>query len=116
MRDCFRRDIQRGNTVQKAVISLGIAGALTAATATGAWAGWGCGSNAFPGGQYYSFGLPNEAEASAVMLRICRRTQSNNPDLCHVIDCRPNIDTREQALAVWPVTSSSQVRCDGKKC
>jgi hypothetical protein len=29
--------------MKKIVFGLGVAGALTAATATGAWAGWGCG-------------------------------------------------------------------------
>jgi hypothetical protein len=84
---------------------------VLAATSAPAWAGWGCGSNAFLGGQYHTWNYPSKSAASAAVLGLCTKTQHQG---CRVIDCRPNIDTEAQANALWPVTTANDlVRCGG---
>ena len=80
---------------------------LAAATASPAWAAWGCGSQLYPGGHFRAFGYPTKSEASAVMLRLCGQQHRD----CRILSCRPNVDSEEQADTVWPVTTANQVRC-----
>jgi hypothetical protein len=81
---------------------------LVAATHTSpASAGWGCGSQAYPGGHYRTFNFETKAEASDVVLRLCGKAHND----CRVIGCSPNINSEEQANVLWPLTTSNQVRC-----
>lgn len=80
---------------------------LVAATASPALAAWGCGSQLYPGGHFRAYGYPTKSEAGAVMLRLCGQQHRD----CRILSCRPNMDSEEQANAVWPVTTSNQVRC-----
>lgn len=87
------------------------AGFLVLAAATGtapAVAGWGCGSNAFPGGHFRVWGADSEQEARAATLRLCR-TQFKTG--CRIASCRPDIDSEEQADALWPLTTNDRVKC-----
>jgi len=82
---------------------------LAAATASPARAAWGCGSQLYPGGHFRTFGYPTKSEAGSVMLRLCGQQHRD----CKIQACRPNVDSEEQADAVWPLTTANQVRCGG---
>jgi len=41
------------------------------------------------------------------MLRLCGQQHRD----CRILNCRPDMDSEEQANAVWPITTANQVRC-----
>jgi hypothetical protein len=68
-----------------------------------AWAGWGCGYK-FPGlaaGQHGSAsGFASEQAAREGAMKLCKGSGHRG---CHVVACEPNIDTQDQAEALWPL-------------
>jgi hypothetical protein len=106
----FRRAI----SMKKIVFGLGIAGALTAATATGAWAGWGCGikgtlGNDNRGYEHNDFAEATQAQAEADLIQNCKQNGIAN---CKIISCSANVDTAQQAGALWPICGGpNQPKC-----
>jgi hypothetical protein len=84
---------------------------LAIASASSAWAGWGCG---FTGsdikGNFGSiWGSRTEKEARATALRFCRQDHRG----CYVVGCRNNVNTKEHALALWPMKGRALRDCGG---
>jgi hypothetical protein len=81
---------------------------FVAATYTSpALAAWGCGSQAYPGGHFRTYGFSTKSEASEVTLRLCSKLHND----CRIIGCSSKVDNEGQANARWPLTTSNQVRC-----
>ena len=73
---------------------------LVALTASPSWAGWGCQALIASGKIVsLSWGDRTEADARAEALNNC---QINQPEPCHITDCKEGIDTEAQAGAIWP--------------
>src|SRR5689334_10730463 len=67
-----------------------------------AWADWGCGfryAGLKPGIYGYAYRGSSEKEARKDAMKLCKHGGTKG---CHIISCLNNIDTREQAEAVWP--------------
>lgn len=69
-----------------------------AAGASPAWAGWGCGAISDSGAMGRTWNADSEAEARTLALKYCG-TEGKS---CHIINCRDNVNTQEQAHALWP--------------
>lgn len=94
------------------VLGLGVAGAVTAATLTGAWAGWGCGVKGTVGNTnrgYNDFAESTQAQAQADLIQYCKQNGITN---CKIIGCNANVDTAPQAQALWPKCgAANQPKC-----
>lgn len=82
---------------------------LAAATSTSAWAGWGC---AFTGtdikGKYgRMWGWDTRKEASEAALRLCQKDHQG----CYVVACMDNVDSKEDADALWPMNGKALRTC-----
>jgi hypothetical protein len=81
--------------------------AITATIST-AWAGWGCGASTQGGAQGRTWNEPSEAKASTDALKLCAGEQSGP---CHIVSCQSNVDTADQAHALWPPNGAINERC-----
>jgi hypothetical protein len=81
--------------------------ALTAATATDAWAGWGCGARGNGSVWSDSWAVSSEAEARAEALKNC--TDSS----CRITACKDHIDTMDQADKLWRPARTTVTKCTG---
>jgi hypothetical protein len=99
----------------KTVLGIGLAAALTAATATGAWAGWGCGFSApvLKGtGKFGSvWAEDTEQAARDAALQLCAKSFEG----CYIVACKAGIDTQDKAHALWPL-NGPQGDCFGSGC
>lgn len=90
--------------------------ALAAVTDTSpAWALWGCGATG-SGAVSRNDKEPSEVAARRDALHDCRAVGGRN---CHIISCRPDVDTAEQATALWPSRGPNTFQCGpayGVKC
>ena len=82
---------------------------LAVANSTPTWAGWGCG---FTGsdikGNFGSiWGSGTEKEARATALRLCKKDHRG----CYIVGCRNNVNTREDAMALWPMAGAAVRNC-----
>jgi hypothetical protein len=75
-----------------------LAVAAGAVSASPARAGWGCGAINDDGGMGRTWHADSEREARTQALKACA-TEGKS---CHIINCRENIDTQQQAHALWP--------------
>jgi hypothetical protein len=97
------------------IIVAGVVALAAATTASPVWAGWGCGYrfNGLAEGRYGSvWGEPNEAEAKDAALGLCKRA---GHDGCYIVACKTNIETKDQAQALWPLNGPSGA-CYGTGC
>jgi hypothetical protein len=85
--------------------AISIAGLIGVVTISNAQAGWGCGAHNVSGSQGRTWSQPSESEARSVALADCVKSarQYHETDECRVAGCSPNVDTREQARALWPI-------------
>jgi hypothetical protein len=92
--------------MQKALIVLGVGGALIVKTVPGAWAGWGCGAEVSTptAGNFRvaNWAHPTEAEARTF---VC-----TGYDNCRLISCSDNVDSYKEALAIWQI---QKIECGG---
>jgi hypothetical protein len=94
---------------------------ILAATSAPAWAGWGCGytyTDSIGPGDGRLWGLDTEEEERASALNRCKKVHGSNAK-CRIISCKPNIDTAEQAHAIWPPGGPITITCGNpgeKKC
>jgi hypothetical protein len=80
-------------------------------------AGWGCGYRwrGLPSGQHGSvWGLSSLKEARQSAFSLC--SKSTAVDKCYIVACRENIDTKEQAQAIWPLGTTGHGACFGSGC
>lgn len=95
-----------------------VAGVLTLTVSMGtstARAGWGCGFRwrGLQNGIYGSvWKNPTEAGARKLSLDICKEPPQPHKG-CFIVGCRENVDTEEQAHAIWPLGSGKPVGCRG---
>jgi hypothetical protein len=80
---------------------------LVATYISPASARWGCGSQAYPGGHYRTFGFDTKEHAGAVVLELCRKGHND----CRIVGCNSNIDNEAQANELWPLTAGNPVHC-----
>ncbi len=80
---------------------------ITATTPT-AWAGWGCGAMTQGGAQGRTWNFTSKAEASTTALKLCAARQSGP---CHIVSCQNNVNTEDQANALWPPNAAIDKRC-----
>ncbi len=68
-------------------------------------AGWGCGARNVSGSIGRAWAGQSESEARDAALADCKKATRiyHETAKCYVV-CRPNVDTREQARALWPDT------------
>jgi len=79
---------------------------LAAVGSTSAWAGWGCayGNNDYRiGGRRW--GADTEKLARASALRGCK---ADNFKGCHIVGCRANVNSKEDADKLWPLPSGAK--------
>jgi hypothetical protein len=93
--------------MKRIMFGLGVAAALTAATATNAWAGWGCGSQG-TGAQGRTWNFATQAQASQGALDECTRAGGQ---ACEIIGCSDNVDNEAQADAIWRPAGADTVKC-----
>jgi hypothetical protein len=82
-----------------------------AATSAPAWAGWGCGytHSQLDAGEYgVIWSSPSEPDARQSAMKLC--TGSGHAG-CRVVSCSANVDTREQARAIWPIGGAATTFC-----
>jgi len=72
---------------------------VLAVTSAPAWAGWGCGAKSANGAQGRNWSQSSKAAAIADAMHVCRDEGGTK---CRIMSCRANVDTEEQALALWP--------------
>ena len=99
------------NTAMYKGLLIATAVALTAANGTSAWAGWGC---AFSGSDIKgNFGRTWNAdtreEARTTALRLCKRDHKG----CYIVACKENVDSKEDADALWPMKGPPLRTCGG---
>ena len=90
----------------KAIVrAISIAGLIGALTMSNAQAGWGCGAHNASGSQGRTWAMASEGEARSTALADCMKSarQYHETAKCYVAGCRPDVDTREQARALWPI-------------
>jgi hypothetical protein len=101
-----------GSIMKNLVLGLGVAGAVTAATLTGTWAGWGCGIKGTVGNnnrEYNDFAEATQAQAQADLIQYCKQNGIAN---CKIISCSAKVDTAQQAEALWPICGgANQPKC-----
>jgi hypothetical protein len=76
--------------------------ALTA-TSEPTWAFWGCGYrySGLANGRHGSVaGFESQKAAQKGAIRLCEGSGHRG---CHVVGCAPNVDTLQQARAIWPL-------------
>jgi hypothetical protein len=105
-----KRHSDRGTNMRRGFLIAASLSLVAGTCASPAWAGWGCGSQLYPGGHFRTYGFATKKEAGAAMLRLCGTLHRD----CRITGCRENIDTQEQANAVWPLTATNQVHCGGE--
>ena len=72
--------------------------AASASTST-AWAGWGCGAIATtPKIKNFYLDVWNRETEADARAYVCEGYES-----CRIISCQPDVDTKDQALAIWPI-------------
>jgi len=81
------------------------------ASASSAWAGWGCGVMT-PQGPGSSWGAVSRERALSNAMGACTRVRARR--LCRLISCNPNVDTEEQADALWPPVTNDNMRYCGR--
>ena len=77
--------------------------------ASPAWAGWGCAWSApeLKGNPGRIWSADTQAEAREASLRQCSRSFKG----CYIIACRANVDTKEEADALWPMKGPPRSTC-----
>ena len=80
-----------------------------AADPSSAWAAWGCAARNPSGAWGNSHGYSTRAEARATAMGLCGSAG------CQIIGCSPNVDSLEEANAIW-APSSPMTRCVGSDC
>jgi hypothetical protein len=82
-----------------------------AALASGstAWAAWGCAARGDRGGWGNSHSSATQSAAEDSAMRVCGEG-------CYIIGCSPNVDTSDQARALWRVPSPPKKHCEGSVC
>jgi hypothetical protein len=76
------------------------------------FAGWGCGVSASAGEHGFDWNKSTKESATQFAIADCQTAGAKN---CHIIDCRENVDSREQAEAIWGRISNIQ-SCTGNGC
>lgn len=77
-----------------------------------AWAGWACGARGTDGSLLRWWGSPTAEEARDHVMQSCDKAGVR----CHIISCKPDVDTQEAAHRVWP-QAGAVTRCFGEgKC
>ncbi len=98
--------------MKKLIVGFGVAWAVAAATLTGAWAGWGCGIKGTVGNTaraYNDFAEATQAQAQADLVQYCKQNGIEN---CKIMSCNANVDTAQQAEALWPICGgANQPKC-----
>jgi hypothetical protein len=81
----------------------------TIAGTSSAWANWGCTARNNSGHWGNSFGFSTKAEAGEAAIRTCASSE------CIIIACSPNVNTRAEERALWPLPSTP-TKCEGAAC
>jgi hypothetical protein len=79
-------------------------------SSSAAWANWGCAARS-SGHTFRMWNEPTQAEARNDVLKNCRNSKEGP---CKIISCSANVNSQDQAHAIWP-SESTVDRCFGDK-
>ena len=94
------------------MFALGVAGLALAVTVVDAQANWGCLAQANVSWSR-NWGFDTRAEAERAAMQGCREQRKASERACRLIDCRPNVNTRDDAHAAFPRAGCQVYTHDG---